>query len=103
LEDKEHYFAQLVAAIQQLHNVESRHLETVQVKETFRGKTVWEGAVEVFELVDYPKAQVCYAWKYHDIEANTERIAAIPGLRLIKSPADAVRTFIMAENRKHII
>lgn len=103
MSDKEKHLDQLRAAIRQLHESDSRHLETVEVKETFRGKSVWEGKVEVFELLNHPKARVCYAWKYHDNEVNTERIAAIPGLRLIKSPADAVKTFIMAETRKHIV
>jgi hypothetical protein len=102
LQDNPLYLTQLQAAIQQLHNCDSRHLETVEVTETFQGKVIWHGKVEVFEIREHPKARVCYAWKYKEKESKTERIAAIPGLRLIRSPADAVKTFIMAENRKHI-
>jgi hypothetical protein len=99
--EDENYLAQLRAAIQQLHGCPSEHVETVEVKEVFRDRVVWEGQVEVFRMMDHPKAKVCYAWRYTDKGTNTERIAAIPGLRLISSAADAVRTFILAENQKH--
>lgn len=44
------YLEELHDAIKHLHGVESTHVESVPVKETFRGETVWEGIVEVFEL-----------------------------------------------------
>jgi hypothetical protein len=34
----------------------------VPVKETFKGSTVWEGIVHVFDLEDHPKATRAYAW-----------------------------------------
>ena len=43
--------------IRRLHGVESSHVETVPVKESFQGKTVWEGLVEVFHLYGHPKAK----------------------------------------------
>lgn len=103
LENKEQYLSQLRAAIKQLHGCDARHLESVAIKEEFRGRTVWEGAVEVFAVVAHPKAKVCYAWSYRDKTSDKERIAAILGLRLIPSARDAVKTFIMAENRKHFL
>src|SRR3954447_4926437 len=103
MEDRDQYLLQLGAAIQQLHGSPSKHLETVEVKELFREKVVWEGQVEVFELLEHPKAKFCYAWKYKDKNTQGERIAAIPGLRLIRSASEAVKTFIMAENRKHTL
>jgi hypothetical protein len=32
------------------------------VKETFEGKTVWEGLVHVFDLADNAKAARAFAW-----------------------------------------
>ena len=92
---------QLAQAIRQFHACEPKHLETVEVTETFRGKVVWQGSVEVFEVDDHPKAKRCYAWTYEDKATAQPRVAAILGLRLIPSAADAVKVFIMAENRKH--
>ena len=51
------YIEELRDVIRRLHGVESSHVESVPVKETFQGKTVWEGIVEVFELKDHPKAE----------------------------------------------
>ncbi len=50
------YIQDLQDVIRKLHGVESKHIESVTVKETFQGKTVWEGVVEVFELIGHPKA-----------------------------------------------
>ena len=61
------YVDELRDVIRRLHGVESKHIESVPVKEAFQGKTVWEGIVEVFELVGHPKASRVYAWS-HDTD-----------------------------------
>ena len=43
------YLKELLDVIRRLHGVEAKHVESVPVKETFQGKTVWDGIVEVFE------------------------------------------------------
>jgi hypothetical protein len=45
------YIEELRDVIRRLHGVESTHVESVPIKETFRGKTVWEGIVEVFVVL----------------------------------------------------
>jgi hypothetical protein len=47
---KQDYLAGLREAIRNMHQCESTWLETVPVHEVFRGKTVWQGDVEVFAL-----------------------------------------------------
>jgi hypothetical protein len=44
------YIDELRHVIKHLHGVESSYVESVPVKETFQGKTVWEGIVEVLGL-----------------------------------------------------
>lgn len=44
------YIQELQDVIRKLHGVESEHVKSVPVKEVFRGRTVWEGVVEVFDL-----------------------------------------------------
>lgn len=36
------YIQELQDVIRKLHGVESRHIESVGMKETFQGKTVWK-------------------------------------------------------------
>jgi hypothetical protein len=40
----------------------------VLVEEAFRGKTLWKGDVEIFDLTGHPKAKRCYGWTYGEPE-----------------------------------
>ena len=54
--------------ISTLHGAGSTHVESVPVHEVFQGKTVWQGDVEVFNLIGHPKAKRCYGWTYGEPE-----------------------------------
>ena len=96
------YIDELRAVIRGLHGVESRHVESVPVKETFQGKTVWEGAVEVFELTDHHTAMRLYAWA-HDTNdpQNPRRHVTVLHSHPIKTARDAVRAAIVQEFRSN--
>jgi hypothetical protein len=82
-------------AIRNLHGVESTHLRSEPVHETFHGKTVWEGVVEVFALKGHPKAGLAYAWA-RETDDGGRRYVAVLGVPPIKSALDAVRASIVA-------
>jgi hypothetical protein len=86
-------------AIQRLHGCQSHHVESVAVTETFRGKTVWQGTVEVFDLVGHPKASRCYAWS-HQTDAGGEKFYAVLALPPVDSPRKAVQAAVAADARK---
>jgi hypothetical protein len=86
--------AELRDIIHRLHGAEATHRESVSVKETFNGETVWEGVVEVFDLIGHPKASIAYAWK----NAEDHHVTVLH-LGPIKSAADAVRAAIVQEFR----
>ena len=67
------YLSELQDVIKRLHGVESKHIQSVPVKEIFQGKTVWEGIVEVFELVGHPKASKVYAWSHETDDPKTQK------------------------------
>jgi hypothetical protein len=92
------YIGELQDVIRKLHGVESKHVESVAVKETFQGKTVWEGVVEVFELIGHPKAFRAYAWA-HDGERPKESSVAVLHVGPITSAAAAVRAALVQEFR----
>jgi hypothetical protein len=94
------YIAELRAVIRRLHGVESEHVESVPVKETFQGQTVWEGIVEVFNLKDHPTAHRVYAWA-HDTgdPSNPRHHVTVLHLHPIKSAQDAVKAAIVQEFR----
>jgi predicted transcriptional regulator len=91
------YVAELQNIIRRLHGVESRHVESVPIKETFQGKTVWEGVVEVFELIDHPKAQKLYAWT-HEADGKKRHVTVLH-MDKVTSPLLAVRAAIVQEFR----
>lgn len=86
------------------YTVESQHggtaslVQSVPVKETFEGATVWEGVVHVFNLVDHPKATRAYAWSY-ELPDGKRRFFAVLQIPPINTPQDAVRAAIVAEAR----
>jgi hypothetical protein len=95
------YIAELQGVIRKLHGVESTHLESVPVKESFQGKTVWDGIVEVFELHGHPKASRVYAWG-HETESpdRPKRHVTVLHIHPVTSPLEAVRAAIVQEMRE---
>lgn len=79
----------------QLHGAEAKHLESVSVKETWQGQTVWEGVVEVFDLDGHPNAHKAYAWTHHtDDPENPKRHVTVLHIHPATSPLAAVRAAI---------
>jgi fructose-specific component phosphotransferase system IIB-like protein len=64
--NKQDYLAVLRAGIWKNHQCGVVWLETVHVDEVVNGKTIWSGDVEVFNLMQHPKAKRCYAWAHAD-------------------------------------
>jgi hypothetical protein len=94
------YISELRDVIRRLHGVESSHIESVPVKEMFRGETVWEGKVEVFKLHGHPKAPRVYAWS-HDTDNPDQPRKHVTVLHIppVLSAAMAVRAAIAQEFR----
>jgi hypothetical protein len=92
------YLAALVKAFRDLHGCEAEHVETVPVIESFQGKTVWEGEVEVFDLAGHPKASRGYAWAYD--KSKGSEIVAVLELPPVISPKTAVQASIVGRLRE---
>lgn len=93
------YIEELRDVIRRLHGVESSHIESVPIKETFQGKTVWEGVVEVFELKNHPKAQKLYAWAYETDDPKKPKHVTVLHMGPVTSPLKAVQAAIVEEFR----
>jgi hypothetical protein len=95
------YIEELKDVIRKLHGVESTHVESVPVKETFKGKTVWEGIVEVFELHGHPKASRVYAWGHETENAERpKRHVTVLHIHPVTSAVEAVPAAIVQEVRE---
>lgn len=94
------YIQELKAIIRRLHGVEARHMESVPVKETYQGRTVWDGIVEVFELQGHPEAPKVYAWSHEtDDPSKPKRHVTVLHIHPVTSPLLAVRAAIIQEFR----
>jgi hypothetical protein len=89
---------ELQNAIRATHGCESRWEGSVKVEETFEGKTAWSGIVEVFSLVDHPKAKYAYAWTYRD--GNQNRTTVVLKIPPVDSPHSAVKVAIATKERQ---
>ncbi|MFY9988587.1 MAG: hypothetical protein WAK31_27790 [Chthoniobacterales bacterium] len=87
----------LQTAIRAVHGCESRHVQSVPVREIFNKLVAWEGVVEVFDLIDHPKAKRCYAWSYQDGK-HTGSVTVLE-LPPVDSAETAVKIAIAAKAR----
>jgi hypothetical protein len=90
----------LKIAIESQHGGLATFTQSVPVRETHNGQTVWEGVVHVFDLEGHPEATRAYAWSSPIEGSDKRRFFAVLHIGAMKSPADAVRAAIVAEARK---
>lgn len=86
-------------AIRDLHGLDAEHVESVAVLETFEGKTVWEGEVEVFRVRGHPQATRAYAWTYTDDDGKLHHVAVL-GVPPVDTPQNAVKAAVVAHIKR---
>ncbi len=89
----------LKMAVESQHGCKAMLIQSVPVKETFGGKTVWEGIVHVFKISGHPTANQAYAWSSPIEGSDKRRFFAVLHMPPITSPVDAVRAAIVAERK----
>lgn len=94
--------SELKRAVESQHGGMATLAQSVPVRETFDGKTVWEGVVHVFNLEDHPKATRAYVWSAPIEGSDKRRFFAVLHMGAIKSPQDAVRAAIVAEAKSGV-
>src|SRR5262245_41098251 len=94
--NKQEYLDRLQMVIEHLHQCSAAYRETVPVHETFRGETVFNGDVEVFDLTKHPKAKTCYGWSY----GEPEQFVTVLELPPVKSAQDAVKVGVAHQIKK---
>jgi hypothetical protein len=87
----------LEAAIYIKHNCRPVHKSTAFVRAQTRDQqTLWEGYVEIFELMGHPDATTCYAWQYVDSNGRA-KVLALLGNNIITSAQKAVQAAIFID------
>jgi hypothetical protein len=93
-------FGGLRQAVESLHSCRATLVQSVPVREAFLDDPVWEGVVHVFDIEGHPKATRAYAWSSPVEGSDKRRFFAVLQLGAIKSPLEAVRAAIVAEQRQ---
>jgi len=92
---------ELIEVIRRVHGAEATHVESVPVKEMFKGETVWEGIVEVFRLEGHPLTDRVYAWMHDTGDPANPKHVTVLHIHPVLSPVEAVRAFIIQEFRSN--
>src|SRR5712675_1921895 len=91
--------ASLKRAVESQHGGTATLAQSVPVTETHAGAVVWEGVVHVFDLAGHPTASRAYAWSSPIEGSDKRRFFAVLHQGPVRSPLDAVRAAIVAEQR----
>jgi hypothetical protein len=91
---------QLKQAVESQHGGKATFVKSVPIHEEHKGRTVWNGAVQVYDLADSPSgATRAYAWS-HGLSDGKRRFFAVLAAGYVTSPAKAVQAAIVAEARQ---
>jgi len=91
---------QLKQVVEAEHGGAATFVQSVPVFESFRGKTVWNGAVQVFDLTESPSgAPRAYAWSIGLPDGQRRSFAVLHG-GAIASARDAVRAMVLPAEKK---
>ena len=88
--------AEIANAIRVMGKCDCSYVSSVPVKEIFQGKTIWEGVVEIFDLIDHIRADRCYAWVFKDNKGKDKYVIVLHHPP-VDSPEKAVKTAIAGQ------
>ena len=92
---------ELQDVIRKLHGSFATHVETVPIRETHEGQTVWEGEVEVFDLHNHPQTSRVYAWAHDTEDADhPRRHVTVLHIPPATTPRKAVQASIVSDYRE---
>jgi hypothetical protein len=93
------YPYQLKQAVESQHGDKATFVQAVPVYESRKGHTVWNGAVQVFDLADSPSGATRAYASSHSLSDGKRRIFTILHAGPVTGPHEAVRAAMVAEAR----
>ena len=89
----------LRSEIRSLYGCDSVWVEAVQVREQLRGETMWEGQVEVFNLIGSTEAERAYAWVHVSGSSGNRQFFVMLHRPPVDSAQMAVRAALVGQYR----
>lgn len=94
-----HSIEKLREAVLKLHRCKDAHwVATVPMREEWKGKTAWQGVVQVFELVGHNRAKRIYVWNYD--EGGRSYYTTVLEIPPVNDAESAVKVAIASKARK---
>ena len=88
---------QLKQTVESQHGGAATHVRSVPIHLSRNGKTIWNGAVQVYDLADSPSgATRAYAWSYGRENGRRESVAVLQA-GPVTGPREAVKAVMMPE------
>lgn len=101
MESKAGYIQRLEAMLGSRYHCSVRYLDSIRVREVFRGQTTWHGTVELFELAGHPQATRVYAWSHLQGQCDSDQqCVSFLEVPPVDSPIAAVRAWLEADSRQ---
>jgi hypothetical protein len=98
------HIQELRDTIGHLHGGKAKHIESVPVTESFQGKTIWNGIVEVFHIKGHPKTDRVYAWMHDTDDPKVpKRHVTVLHIPPVVSPRTAVQAAIVQEYKDRAV
>jgi hypothetical protein len=88
-----HYLDNIRAAVREAVSCPCTHVGTFFIREEGGGQILWDGPVELFELVKHAEAKRAFAWRYVSAKSKPA-YAVVLEKPPIDSPRAAVRSLI---------
>ena len=94
------YIQMLQEAVRKAYGCDCKYASSTPVHEVFQGKTVWDGVVVAFDLINHGSAKMAYAWGYAERDTGKEvRVVTVLGVPPVDSPLKAVQVSIVADSK----
>ena len=91
--DYRQYKVELLEAIEHRANCKAGYLHTQPVRIVEENKVVWQGKIEVYQLVGHPQAQKAFGWGIPGAQKKMEYITVV-GIPPLDNPVSAVKAFL---------
>ena len=88
----------LESAIREAYGCECRYFGSVWVRQVFDGHIAWAGIVEIFTLLNCPKAEHCYAWE--EAEDGQNKVTIVLCMPPVTSAETAVQAALATKARQ---
>lgn len=92
-------YDELLGAVMKAHHCPAERVGAVPIREIFKGETVWEGVVSIYDIKGHSQVKQAYAWSYKDDNGDMQHVV-VSKIPPVTDPITAVRAYIASLAKK---